>query len=121
MPPLFNYPEGATPIDDISELKVHWVKDQKDLNRVEAENIANATSKYLMKPIKLPQTWFNVTYLINIHKEMFIDVWDWAGIFRKTQTCPGVKPFLIGSSIAELCSNVQSWCNTGCELTFLEQ
>lgn len=117
----FDYPEGATSIEDISDLKIPWVKNQSDLNRVEAENIANALSKYLTKPVKLPATWFNVTFLINIHKTMFCDVWDWAGIFRKTQTYPGVKPFLIPSTLGELCSDVQNWCSLECDLTFVEQ
>lgn len=35
----FSEPEGATPLDDISGLKVPWVNNRSDLNRVEAENI----------------------------------------------------------------------------------
>jgi hypothetical protein len=30
----FTYPEGATPLDDISGLKPAWVKTQEDLNNI---------------------------------------------------------------------------------------
>ena len=43
----FKYPEGATPIDDISGLKLSWIHTQSHLNRAEAENISSAVDKYL--------------------------------------------------------------------------
>ena len=72
----FIYPEGATPLDDISGLKVLWVKTQEDLNRVEAENISIAANKYLLKSIGLPSHWFNISTLKQIHKDMFHEVWE---------------------------------------------
>ena len=33
---IFEYPEGATPINDISGLQLSWVNTQGQLNRVEA-------------------------------------------------------------------------------------
>jgi hypothetical protein len=50
----FDYPEGATPIQDYSCLKLAWIQTQKDLNRAEAENIAAAQKKYLRKPVHSP-------------------------------------------------------------------
>ncbi len=117
----FSYPEGATPVDDISGLKIPWVKTQEDLNQVEAENIASATSKHLLKSIRLPKQWFNVPTLQKIHYDMFFDVWDWAGKFRKTQTSPGIKPYQILGAMANLCHDVLFWCSEACELTILEQ
>ena len=117
----FDYPEGATPIDEISGLKISWVKTQKDLNRVEGENIAKATYKYLMKSVNIPNLWCKVPMLKKIHKEMFFNVWDWGGSFRTTQTNIGVKPYMINNSLAELCLDVCYWCCDQCELTFIEQ
>ncbi len=51
----FDYPEGATPIDDISGLITEWVRTQEDLNLVEAENVSQAVRKYLSGRISLPQ------------------------------------------------------------------
>lgn len=117
----FEYPQGATPIDDISGLKISWVKTQVQLNRVEAENISIAIEKYLIKSINSPVNWFNISTLKKIHKEMFKDVWDWAGSFRKTQTIPGSKPFQIISALKDLCDDVLYWNKNESALTFLEQ
>ena len=117
----FEYPEGATPIDDISELKIPWIKTQSQLNRVEAENISSAIEKYLIKSIKPPINWFNLANLKKIHKDMFYDVWNWAGSFRTTQTIPGIKPYQIQDALRDLCDDVLYWNNDGCEMTFIEQ
>ncbi|MCP5508508.1 MAG: mobile mystery protein B [Chlamydiales bacterium] len=118
---MFSYPEGATPIDDISGLKPPWVKTQQDLNMVEAENISIGINKYLLKSIDLPQRWFNVSTLKKIHRDMLFDVWEWAGKFRKTQTSIGIKPYQIPEALENLCSDVQFWCSEACELTLVEQ
>jgi Fic-DOC domain mobile mystery protein B len=117
----FNYPEGATPIDDLSGLKPQWVKTLQDLNQVEAENIISATSQYLAKAVRLPQTWFSVPFLMKVHKAMLADVWDWAGHFRKVQTIPGVQAYQIRQDLENLCNDVKYWSTEGCELTILEQ
>lgn len=117
----FTYPEGATPLDDISGLKPAWVKTQEDLNNIEAENISNAVSKYLLRPVAPPQQWFNVLFLQKIHYDMFHDVWDWAGKFRTTQTCPGIKPYQIYGAFAHLCDDVLYWCKGESDLTTVEQ
>lgn len=116
----FEYPNGATRLDDISGLKLSWVKTQSQLNRVEAENISYAIGKYLLKPIKSPLKWFNIPILKKIHKDMFMDVWDWAGAFRTTQTVPGVKPYQILWALKDLCDDVLCW-NNKYEMSFLEQ
>jgi Fic-DOC domain mobile mystery protein B len=112
----FTYPD-----DDISGLKPAWVKTQEDLNNIEAETISSAVGKYLLKPVSLPQHWFNVSFLQKIHYDMFHDVWDWAGKFRTTQTFPGIKPYQIGGAIAHLCDDVLYWCKEECDLTTIEQ
>ncbi|NGX52308.1 MAG: hypothetical protein KR126chlam5_00605 [Candidatus Anoxychlamydiales bacterium] len=117
----FEYPEGATPIDDISGLKLSWVKTQGHLNRVEAENISYAIEKYLLKTVSLPINWFNISSLKKIHKDMFFNVWDWAGCFRTFQTIPGISPYQIQSALKDLCDDVLYWNTEGCEMTFIEQ
>ena len=105
----FNVPEGATPINDSSFLKLAWVQNQGDLNRAEAENIASAQKKYLKKASLKSINWFNPESLQNVHKEMFGTVWDWAGKFRKEVTSIGVKPYMIHSRLIDLCDEVNYW------------
>ncbi|HRW58563.1 MAG TPA: mobile mystery protein B [Chlamydiales bacterium] len=118
---MFKFPKDATPINDISGLKVSWVTTLDDLNKVEAENISFAIEKYLLRTVALPDQWFNIFMLQKIHKDMFYNVWKWAGSFRSTQTSIGIKPYLITNSLRELCLDVSYWCSEGCELTLVEQ
>lgn len=117
----FEYPEGATPIYDYSCLKLNWVQTQNDLNRVETENISAAQQKYLSSPVHNPMKWFEPLTLRKIHKEMYGNVWEWAGLYRKELTSVGIKPYLIPSSLAELCLEVKYWLSNSVELSFLEQ
>jgi hypothetical protein len=70
----FDFPEGATPINDCSDLIPVWVHHLQDLNRVEAENIMKAQRKYLLGHIDDPAKWFKVGELKTIHQAMFGDV-----------------------------------------------
>lgn len=67
MAKYFDFPEGATPIDDCSGLIPSWVHHLQDLNRIEAENILKAQRKYLGRSATDPQKWFHVTELKSIH------------------------------------------------------
>lgn len=116
----FECPEGATPIDDCSGLIPAWVHHLTDLNRIEAENILKAQQKYLRGTIRDPKQWFQVKKLMAIHKAMFGEVWEWAGLYRKSITSVGIRPSLIPSQFAELCFEVLSWLENPIELTFVE-
>lgn len=118
---IFSFPEGATPIDDITGLKIPWVQTLEDLSQVEAENIATATSKYLLGSVSQPQNWFNRRFLQKVHQEMFCDVWDWAGSFRHTQTIPGIEAYRISGALETLCLDVKYWCEEGAGMGQIEQ
>lgn len=121
MPERFEFPEGATPIGDCSGLIPVWVHHLHDLNRVEAENIMNAQRKYLRGTVGDPKNWFQVRELKAIHQAMFGDVWEWAGVYRKSITSIGINPGLIPTQLAELCLEVSSWSQYPVELTFVEK
>ncbi|MBA2728167.1 MAG: mobile mystery protein B [Parachlamydiaceae bacterium] len=120
MPERFEFPEGATPIGDCSGLIPLWVHHLYDLNRVEAENILNAQRKYLQGRIGDPKNWFQVKELKAIHQAMFGNVWEWAGVYRKSITSIGINPSLIPTQLAEICLEVSSWSHYPVELTFVE-
>jgi len=117
---VFEFPEGATPIPDLSGLIPTWVHNLHDLNRVEAENILKAQRQYLRGQIDDPKTWFHQKKLKNIHRDMFGDVWQWAGVFRKSITSIGMMPNQIPAQLAHLCMEVASWSCQPVELTFVE-
>ena len=117
----FDFPEGATPLNDYSGLKVSWIQLLSDLNRAEAENIFLAQKQYLHRPVNSPETWFNPGILKKIHWTMFHQVWEWAGIFRTTHTNIGMKPHLIPTQLALFCAEIRSWSEGSCDLTILER
>jgi Fic-DOC domain mobile mystery protein B len=117
----FEFPEGATPLEDCSDLLLSWVNERHDLNRVEAENISSAQRKYLRPSSKEIASWFRPAELQAIHHTMFGNVWGWAGKLRKSITSIGIVPQLIPMRIAELCMEVGSWSTEAIELTFLEK
>ena len=120
MPERFEFPEGATPIGDCSGLIPVWVHHLHDLNRVEAENIMNAQRKYLRGTVGDPKNWFQVRELKAIHQAMFGDVWEWAGVYRKSITSIGINPSLIPTQLAELCLEASFWSQYPIELTYVE-
>src|SRR5579872_7415410 len=98
----FHFPDGSTPIDDLSGLKFSWVQTLSDLNRAEAENISRAQKKYLETTVDNPSKWFNPTFFRKIHQTMFGEVWTWAGSWRKSITNIGIQPQFIPMRLSEL-------------------
>ncbi len=113
--------EGSTTIYDFTGLKISWVKTLGDLYRVETENNVKGKKKHLKKVNGNAHSWFNVSQLIEIHLDMFGDVWDWAGKFRKSITSIGIKPYLINTELSKLCKDVQAWIKEPLYLTPMEQ
>lgn len=114
------FPDNATPLSDYSGLILSWVYNLADLNRVEAENIMIAQRKYLKNLKKASETWHGPEQLKIIHKNMFEDVWTWAGHYRTSVTSIGVSPGLIPVRMAELCFEVNAWFLYPVQLTFIE-
>ena len=114
-------PEGATPIADSGGLKLPWIKTRDQLNEVEAENILKAAIKYFSRR-RNPLKWFSERGLKNIHREMFGDVWDWAGVYYKGPLRNiGMKYYQIPLQIHELCKDVHYWLEQKTDLNILQQ
>jgi len=117
----FQTPEGATPIFDISDLKLDGIVTYSQLCDAEAENILRAISKYLSSKRSLRGPFFTETNLLKIHREMFGDVWAWAGKYRKSTTNIGLKPYLIKYELLKLCQDVQFWEQKNSPISLIEQ
>ncbi len=102
--------EGATPLDDISGLKLSWVNTQRQLDGVEAENIRLAQNLYLGKKRSPMPQWFTKKHIDLIHKAMFGKVWSWAGKYRKTEKSVGVQAYKIPFEMAMLENDIRFWC-----------
>ncbi len=73
---------GETPID-VSGLRQKGIRTRAELNRAEAENIRKAVVKYLAAKPSRRSAPFTLAWTKRLHKQMFGDVWKWAGAFRR--------------------------------------
>jgi Fic-DOC domain mobile mystery protein B len=73
---------GETPID-VSGLKRKGINTRAELNRAEAENIRKVVLKYLAAKPSRRAAPFTLTWVKRLHKQMFGEVWKWAGEFRR--------------------------------------
>ncbi|HXV27759.1 MAG TPA: mobile mystery protein B [bacterium] len=100
---------GATPPDDFSGLKTKYVKTQAQLNLAEFENINRVLPKYFLAPLTGNKAKFNYEWFLKLHREMFDDVWEWAGEIRKTGLTIGIEPKKIGAELHRLTAELHQW------------
>ncbi len=101
--------EGETPLDDISGLKLKKITTRKELDEAEAQNILKAYIRYTLTSSTLKKTEFNLSFFRKLHKDMFGDVWSWAGEFRTTQTSIGVEANKIHQALYQLQDDLKFW------------
>ena len=101
--------EGETPLDDISGLKITNINTRAELDEVEADNILDAYLKYTISPENLKGIKFDTLFLQELHRDMFGNVWSWAGDFRTTQTSIGIEAVNIRQSLYQLMDDLAFW------------
>ena len=101
----------ATPLDDISGLKLDTSKpySMDEIYLFEAKNITQATLKYLSLVPDKKLAPFSYEWLLLLHKEMFCDVWEWAGKLRQVELSIGVKAYLVSTEIKKLVDDLEFW------------
>jgi Fic-DOC domain mobile mystery protein B len=114
MTDLFQEPDDATPLEphDRQALRQSWITTRKDLNEAEEANIAKgfawANGRSGLKPDQLLTTDFVCT----LHKQMFGDVWSWAGDFRTRDVNIGnVQAHRIPADLPAMLDDVKYWAN----------
>ena len=100
---------GQTPLGDVSDLIPSHIRTQEDLNRAEFENINTVLVRYLLKRPSNRKAPFTFKWLLKLHREMFGDVWAWAGICRKTHMNIGIDAYRIPQEIHRLISDLSQW------------
>lgn len=101
--------DGETPLDDISGLKQKHIKTRKQLDDAEAQNISKAYLLYTLDTSQTKKIVFDDRFLRRLHKEMFSDVWSWAGEYRTTQTTIGVEARSIIMAMYQLGDDLKFW------------
>ena len=107
---------GATPIDDISGLKIKSISTLDQLYEVEFNNTLEAIKKYLIKKPSKRTAPFDLAWLKKLHREMFGAVWTWAGMIRQTEKNMGLKPFQIEPALQDLLNDLSEWKSSKADL-----
>jgi Fic-DOC domain mobile mystery protein B len=98
--------DGSTPIADCSGLLPDHITTQAQLNEWEKNNIITAQKKYLGRRRKHA---FDSDFFRAVHRDMFDDTWEWAGIFRKCNFNLGVDFCQIQIEMKKLSDDVKHW------------
>ncbi len=103
--------DGATLVNDISGLKLPTNKTytMAEVYVKEAQNIANATIKYLSAPPTNKEAPYTYEWLLSLHEEMFGDVWEWAGKLRQIELSIGIKAYLVPMELKKLVDDIEYW------------
>ena len=104
---IFETDDNSTPLteEEKQQLKAKWITTRAELNELETKGIADAEI-WLLKNKK---DILNETFIKNLHKKMFGDIWKWAGTFRTTERNIGVAPYEIQPKLRVLLDDVKFW------------
>ncbi len=100
-------PDGATPLDpdELAGLRLDSIETRDDLNRVEQANIIDGL-QWLNRQ-RNPDI-LSEQFLRELHRQLFGQVWNWAGTFRRTEKNIGVDPLQIAVELRNLLDDVQA-------------
>jgi Fic-DOC domain mobile mystery protein B len=103
------YPEGATPLDpnELGGLKHKHITTQGELDELEQANIISGLRWLNRQRADVLTDDFAIT----LHKQLFGDVWDWAGTFRKTGKDIGIDPIHIPVELRALMADAKYWAD----------
>src|SRR6266567_1740496 len=101
------YPDGATPLDpnERGGLKHKHITTRGELDELEQVNIESGLRWLTRQRGDVLTENFATT----LHKQLFGDVWDWAGSLRKTGKNIGVDPVQIGAQLRQLMDDAKYW------------
>jgi Fic-DOC domain mobile mystery protein B len=111
MTDLFQEPDDATPLDrgQRDGLLQTWITNRSDLNEAEQENIVKGAAwarRYRgTKAVDL----LNDEYVKTLHKQMFGEVWRWAGTYRQNEINLGIDPFRVPAEMPAMLDDVRFW------------
>lgn len=107
-----DYPDGATQLDpdEMEGLLFKHVSTRGELDELEQANIQEGLA-WLAKQ-KNPDV-FSEAFIVKLHKQLFGQVWRWAGIFRLTEKNIGIDPFQISVNLRMLLDDARYWVEHG--------
>ena len=104
----FDYPPWATPLDsdEAEGLLLPHITSRGELDRWEQDNIMEAESRAFRRK---PKNLLSVDFACQLHKQMFGNVWQWAGKFRTSDKNIGVAYWSIAQKLINMLDDVKIW------------
>ncbi len=103
---------GQTPLaeDEKAGLRLSYVMDLDELNAAEQDNILKARRVRTDSSVDeiLDDLWLRM-----LHRQMFGEVWDWAGKYRTTERNLGLAPQDIAIAMRNLVEDARVWIAAG--------
>lgn len=105
---MIEYPEGATPLDsdELEGVKYKHITTRGELDQLEQGNIQMGL--VWLSRSRNPDL-LSEEFIRKLHKQLFGDVWKWAGKFRTTGKNIGVDAPQIGVQLRMLLDNTKYW------------
>jgi len=106
----FEYINGQTPFEEEEkeELKIKTISTRGELDEFEQANIEKAI-EWSLKGNYTYERILSVSFIKEVHKRMFSEVWAWAGTFRKSNKNIGVDKYQIEVELTMLTEDCKYW------------
>lgn len=104
------YEYGQTPLDpeELEGIKIYSISTKAELDEHEQKNIEEAI--LWAKKLKLPnEKIISEKFIKDLHKNMYKNVWKWAGKFRTSEKNIGVKSYIIATELKILLDDTLFW------------
>jgi Fic-DOC domain mobile mystery protein B len=110
MTDLFQEADDATPLDPAlrGDMIQTWITTRADLNEAEEENIVDGAD-WARRRRGGVETLLNEDFSKSLHKQMFGEVWKWAGGYRQNELNIGIAQRLVPAEMPVLFDNARFW------------
>lgn len=98
------------------DIKIKSISTRGELDEFEQHNIEKAIEWSIRRKFTIDE-FLTEQFVKDLHKQMFDQVWIWAGKFRKSNKNIGVDKFYIGIELRQLLDDCKFWIK---EKTFSE-
>lgn len=106
------YEYGQTPLDpeELEGLKIHSISSKAELDELEQHNIEEAMIWVMSIKMHFEKI-ISEKFILELHKRMYKNVWNWAGAFRTREKNLGVLPYMISIDLKCLLDDTLFWIN----------
>lgn len=107
---VLDYTDGQTPLeeDEKEGLLIKTISTRGELDEFEQQNIEKAVLWTMKRKFKTVDI-LSESFVRELHRKMYADVWKWAGEFRKTDKNIGVDKLDISVELRKLIDDCIFW------------